>query len=175
MKLISVWSSWSGQQKASLPALGQPVYFYCHKRLGNTLCCPKELNRQKTLGWDTGDETFSISSWVENAPRARAGLLQTSLARRQEAQSSSTWFWGAAPLQSLEGSETIGREAITAPKLNLQAAFPWLCWDIAGCFIIMHWEPPPSCPNFQLKLYPSQQRLQTSYKQGEEARKDHSV
>lgn len=85
-KLSSAWNSWSGHQKAFVPALGQPLYFYCHDRLRNTLHTPEELNWQKTLGWDAGGETFSISSWAENAPRARAGLLQTFSARRQEAQ-----------------------------------------------------------------------------------------
>lgn len=148
---------WSGHQKAFVPALGQPLYFYCHNRLRNTLHTPKELNRQKTLGWDAGDETFSISSWAENAPRARAGLLQTFSARRQEAQVvqwSSALCWGAAPQQLLQGSETLGREAVTAPKLKLQAAFPWQCWDTACCFIIMFWKPPPSCPDFQLAFIP---------------------
>lgn len=76
------------------------MYFYYHNRLRNTLCSPEELNRQKTLGRGAGEETFSISSWAENTPWARAGLLQTFLAKKQEAQavqSSSTWCWGAAP------------------------------------------------------------------------------
>lgn len=131
--------SWSGRQNASVPALGQPVYFYCHNRLRNTLRSPEELNRQKTLGRDAGDETFRTRSWAENALGARAGLLQTSWVKKQEAQavqSSPARWWGAAPLQLLEGSEAVGTEAITAPKLELQAAFPWQRWDIARCFVI---------------------------------------
>lgn len=156
-ELSSSCNSWPEQQKASIWAAEQPGCSYCHNRLRNTLCSPEELNRQKTLGWDVGDETFSISSWAENAPRARAGVFQTASAKRHEAQeeqSSSTWCWWAAPLQSLEGSETVGREGIMVLKLKLQAAFPWQCWDIAWCFIIIFQEPPPSCPNFQLTVEP---------------------
>lgn len=44
------------------------------------------------------------------------------------------------------------QSTIAALKLKLQAAFPWQCWDIAQCFVIMFEEPPPSCSNFQLTV-----------------------
>lgn len=62
------WNSRSGQQKTSVPALGQAVYFYCHNRLRNAPRSPEELNRQKTPGQDAGNETFSISILGRKCP-----------------------------------------------------------------------------------------------------------